>query len=130
MSTPDGPHIVAVEYDVLHDSVWVRTSPYSVLGSHGRDTTLALEAEYLDPTLDVGWSVVARGRGEVVTDPAQLEALEALEARRGRRRPAAASRERALVLRVRWTELFGRRITTREEFEAITHDDGPEHWPG
>ena len=36
MCTPVGPHIVPVNYGVVDDSVVLRTSPYSVLGTHAR----------------------------------------------------------------------------------------------
>jgi hypothetical protein len=43
VSTPMGPHIVPVNYAVVDDCIVLRTSPYSVLGSHARGAILALE---------------------------------------------------------------------------------------
>src|SRR4028119_720576 len=37
VSTPTGPHIVPVNYVVMDDAIIVRTTPYSLLGSHGRN---------------------------------------------------------------------------------------------
>ena len=46
--TPVGPHVVPVNYAVVDDDVVIRTSPYSVLGSHARGSILALEVDHLD----------------------------------------------------------------------------------
>ena len=60
MSTPDGPHIIPVNYSVVDDAVVVRTSPYSLLGTHGRNTVLAFEIDSFDHAYQHGWSVMAR----------------------------------------------------------------------
>ena len=64
MCTPMGPHIVPVNYSVLDDTVIVRTTPYSVLGSHARGSILALEVDHFEYERHHGWSVVARGRAD------------------------------------------------------------------
>lgn len=103
--TPTGPHIVPVNYAVLDDAIVIRTSPYSVLGTYGRDTTLAFEVDWFDHERQRGWSVVARGRGDVVTDAGELEHI------RETREPRPwAGGGRNLYLRLRWTELTGRRL--------------------
>ena len=48
LSSPNGPHIIPVNYAVIDDAVIVRTSPYSVLGTYGRDTMLAFEVDWFD----------------------------------------------------------------------------------
>jgi uncharacterized protein len=105
LSTPTGPHIVPVNYSVVDDAIVVRTSPYSLLGTHGRETTLAFEIDGFDVERERGWSVQARGRAEVVTDRAELERL-----RLAAPRQPWAGGARVLVLRLRWTELTGRRL--------------------
>ena len=70
--TPVGPHIVPVNYAVVDDDVVLRTSPYSVLGSHARGSILALEVDHFDYERQRGWSVVARGRAEAVTSAEEL----------------------------------------------------------
>ena len=105
LSTPTGPHIVPVNYSVVERAIVVRTSPYSLLGTYGRDTTLAFEIDGFDRELERGWSVQARGRAEVVTDRAELDRL-----RLAAPRQPWAGGSRALVLRLRWTELTGRRL--------------------
>src|SRR4029077_16361234 len=96
--TPNGPHIIPVNYSVVDDAVVLRTTPYSLLGSQTRGTVLALEVDHFDYEYHRGWSVVARGRGEVVIDAAELDHIRAIW------NPAAwASGGRTLYLRLRWT---------------------------
>jgi nitroimidazol reductase NimA-like FMN-containing flavoprotein (pyridoxamine 5'-phosphate oxidase superfamily) len=105
LSTSDGPHIIPINYSVVDDAIIVRTSPYSLLGTHGRDSRLAFEIDQFDHEYHRGWSVVARGRAEFVTDPTELDHIRAV------RQPhpwAAGSRE--MHLRLRWDELSGRRL--------------------
>lgn len=103
--TPLGPHIVPVNYAVVDDAAVIRTSPYSVLGSHARGSILALEVDQFDYDRQSGWSVVARGRADAVTGAADLSRIrEVWEPR------AWASGERNLYLRIRWSELSGRRL--------------------
>lgn len=107
VSTPGGPHIIPVNYSVVDGAIVVRTSPYSLLGTHGRNTVLAFEVDYVDHEQQHGWSVVARGRSEVVTDTDELEHIRAEWAPR----PWAAG-ARNLYLRIPWSELTGRRLGT------------------
>jgi nitroimidazol reductase NimA-like FMN-containing flavoprotein (pyridoxamine 5'-phosphate oxidase superfamily) len=103
--TPQGPHIVPVNYSVVEDAVVLRTTPYSLLGSQARGTVLAVEVDEFDYEYHRGWSVVARGRAEHVTDAAELEHI------RDTWIPSPwAAGTRTLYLRVRWTELTGRRL--------------------
>jgi nitroimidazol reductase NimA-like FMN-containing flavoprotein (pyridoxamine 5'-phosphate oxidase superfamily) len=105
VSTPMGPHIVPVNYAVVDDSVILRTSPYSVLGSHARGAILALEIDQFDYTRQRGWSVVARGRADAVTSAEELNHI-----RHVWEPNAWAAGQRNLYLRVRWSELTGRRL--------------------
>jgi len=105
LSAPTGPHIVPVNYSVDERSIVIRTSPYSLLGTHGRDSTLAFEIDGFDPGHERGWSVQVRGRVEVVTDRDELDRLRVAAAHR----PWAGG-VRVLVLRLPWTELSGRRL--------------------
>lgn len=107
MSTPGGPQIVPVNYSVVDAAIIVRTSPYSVLGTYGRDTTLAFEIDHFDHANQRGWSVVARGRADVVHDQAELDHIRAVWEPR-----PWASGVRTLFLRIRWSELSGRQLGT------------------
>lgn len=107
LSSPDGPHIMPVNYSVVESSIIVRTSPYSILGTHGRGSMLAFEVDQFDHDRWRGWSVVARGRAEVVTEPADLDRIRATW------EPHPwASGNRSLYLRLPWSELTGRQIGT------------------
>lgn len=105
VSTPDGPHIVPVNYSVVGEAVVIRTSPYSLLGTYGRGAMLAFEVDGVDHELWRGWSVVARGRASAITDPVELEQIHGA----WEPRPWAAGARR-LHLRIPWTELTGRQI--------------------
>ena len=107
MSTPGGPQIVPVNYSVVDNAIIVRTSPYSLLGTYGRDTTLAFEIDHVDHPNQRGWSVVARGRAEVVHEQAELDHIR----RVWEPRPWASG-VRTLFIRLRWSELSGRQLGT------------------
>jgi uncharacterized protein len=103
--TPVGPHVVPVNYAVVDDAVVLRTSPYSVLGSHARGSILAVEVDQFDYERQRGWSVVARGRAEVVTTAEELKHIRSIWDPN-----AWAAGQRNLYVRVRWSELTGRRL--------------------
>jgi uncharacterized protein len=66
---------------------------------------LAFEVDQFDYERQHGWSVVARGRAEAVVRPDELDHIrETWEPR------PWASGARTLHLRLRWTEISGRRI--------------------
>jgi nitroimidazol reductase NimA-like FMN-containing flavoprotein (pyridoxamine 5'-phosphate oxidase superfamily) len=103
--TPNGPHILPVNYSVVDDAVVIRTTPYSLLGSNAKGSVLALEVDQFDYEYQRGWSVVARGRCDVVVDPAQLEHI-----RETWNPNTWAKGGRTLYLRMRWSEISGRRL--------------------
>jgi nitroimidazol reductase NimA-like FMN-containing flavoprotein (pyridoxamine 5'-phosphate oxidase superfamily) len=103
--TPDGPHIVPVNYSVVDDAIVLRTTPYSLLGSQTRGAVMALEVDQFDYEYHRGWSVVARGRVGMVVDADELEHI-----RQTWNPTAWAAGGRTLYLRIRWTELTGRRL--------------------
>ncbi|HET6561201.1 MAG TPA: pyridoxamine 5'-phosphate oxidase family protein [Marmoricola sp.] len=118
LSTPDGPHIVPVNYSVFEDTIVVRTSAYSILGTYGRDAMLAFEVDHLDYERHVGWSVVVRGRGW-----AELEPDEITRIRAAWQPHPWASGQRNLYLRIRWETLSGRSLGTdwTRENESPVH---------
>ena len=103
--TPDGPHIVPVNYLLLDDTVVVRTSAYSLLGTYARDAVVALEIDHAEPGTRSGWSVVVRGRCTVESDPRTIRSLRAM-APEG---PWAGG-TRNLYLRLRTDDLTGRTV--------------------
>ena len=102
---PDGPHILPINYVVVDDAIVVRTSPYSLLGTHGRDAILVFEIDQFDYDYHRGWSVAARGRAEVLQDPHELEHIHGMWAPH-----PWASGVRPLFIRIPWKELTGRRL--------------------
>jgi nitroimidazol reductase NimA-like FMN-containing flavoprotein (pyridoxamine 5'-phosphate oxidase superfamily) len=108
LSTPTGPHIVPVNYSVVDDAIIIRTSPYSLLGTYGRDTTVAFEIDEFDLEGPWAWSVQARGRVEPLIDRAELQVI-----RETAEPHPWAGGARTLFLRLRWTELSGREIGSR-----------------
>ncbi len=120
LATPTGPHIVPVNYSVVDDAIIVRTSPYSVLGTHGRDTTFAFEIDAFDRERARGWSVQARGRIEALADRTELQAVrDAAEPQ-----PWAGG-ARPLYLRLRWNELTGRQVGARWNLLEDQEQDPP-----
>ena len=105
LNTPDGPHIVPVNYAVHDDAVVFRTTPYSVLGTHGWRERLAFEVDHLDHERWRGWSVVAAGPGEMVENAVELAAIRTF----WDPRPWAGG-QRLLYIRLRWDRLTGRQI--------------------
>ena len=103
--TPDGPHIVPVNYAVIDDAIVFRTTPYSVVGTYGRNTLMSFEVDHVDYEYSSGWSVVARGRGDAVTDARKLDEIAAA----WRPKPWASG-TRNLIFSIRWNELTGRRL--------------------
>jgi nitroimidazol reductase NimA-like FMN-containing flavoprotein (pyridoxamine 5'-phosphate oxidase superfamily) len=101
----DRPHIVPVNYTVLGDSVVVRTAPYSLLGRFGADRPVAFEVDNVDYEDHKGWSVVAHAVAEHIEDVSDL----ADETPFWDPQPWAGG-TRLLYLRLRWTELTGRRL--------------------
>jgi uncharacterized protein len=93
-----------LNYSVTDGSVVLCTTPYSLLGTYGRDSMLAFEIDHFEHARQRGWSVVVRGRAEPVEDPADLARLVRLLPR-----PWAAGR-RSLYLRIPLTEVTGRRL--------------------
>jgi nitroimidazol reductase NimA-like FMN-containing flavoprotein (pyridoxamine 5'-phosphate oxidase superfamily) len=104
-TTPDGPHIIPVNYSVVDDSIIVRTAAYSVLGTYGIVAKVAFQIDQVDYEYWTGWSVLARGRTEAIADADEIQRINQAWAPH----PWAAG-QRNLYLAVRWTELTGRRL--------------------
>lgn len=104
LATPTGPHIVPLNYAVSEGDVVVCTTPYSLLGTYGRDHLLAFEVDHFEYPRQRGWSVVVRGRATAVDDSEELRTLV-----RVLPRPWATG-SRSLYLRIPLTEVTGRRL--------------------
>jgi nitroimidazol reductase NimA-like FMN-containing flavoprotein (pyridoxamine 5'-phosphate oxidase superfamily) len=105
VATPDGPHIVPLNYSVVDESVVFRTTPFSVLATYGRNAKLAFEVDHFREEQQLGWSVLVRGRADVVTDPAELAHIRRIWA------PYPwADGARNLHFRIPFQELTGRSV--------------------
>jgi transcriptional regulator with XRE-family HTH domain len=105
LRTGQGPAVLPVNYDVVDDAVVFRTAadatPAAAVGAE-----VAFEVDHIDDAMSQGWSVLAVGTAEAVTDPEAVERLE----RRAHSAPWAGG-TRPLWVRVRPARLTGRRIT-------------------
>lgn len=105
VNAADGPHILPVNYSVVDGAIVLRTAPGGLIGTHGPGATVAFEIDLVDHVYQRGWSVLARGPLEVVDDPAMVARVRAV----WEPRPWAGG-NRSLLLRLRWTQLSGRRL--------------------
>lgn len=103
--TPRGPRIVPVNYTVYRGDIFLRTTPFSELGTYGRDVDLAFEVDEVDMEAKTGCSAVAIGHSEAVEDPDEVSQIQA----DANPIPWAGER-RHLYIRLRTRELTGRRI--------------------
>lgn len=102
---PDGPQILPVNYSVVDEAIVVRTSPDSLLASHGCGVTVAFEVDYVNYAYRRGCSVVARGETEIVVDEAEVAHVHSV----WEPRPWAGG-ARPVLIRLRWRELSGRQL--------------------
>ncbi len=104
MLTPHGVDVVPVNYVVQDRAIVIRTSSGSVLARYGHGNHLVFEVDAVDATRWSGWSVIARGPGEVrdvdltVLPPAGL-----------RPKPWADG-DRGTEVRLAWRQLSGRSL--------------------
>lgn len=105
LALPDGPRIVPVNYTVQDDSIVLRTSPYSEVGTYGVGALIAFEVDDFDADLEEGWSVVVRGRTSRIDDADELARLKTA----WDPKPWAAGM-RTLHLRLPWQQVSGRRL--------------------
>ena len=102
---PDGPHIIPVNYALVDEALVFRTSPFSLLATHGREATVAFEVDDLDQVTHTGWSVLVRGR----TGPV-FSSTEIAHIRRIWEPVPWADGVRNLYIRLTPTQVSGRRI--------------------
>jgi nitroimidazol reductase NimA-like FMN-containing flavoprotein (pyridoxamine 5'-phosphate oxidase superfamily) len=108
LCTEAGPQIYPLNFTVDGQAIVFRTSPHSMLGASGWGVEVAFEVDHLDWSTRRGWSVVVKGRADVVEDPADADRLREL----GREPAPWASGLRRLYIRVPWREITGRTVGT------------------
>ena len=106
--TPTGPLIYPLNFAVDGQSIVFRTSAYGTLGSIGWGIEVAFEADHFDWSTRRGWSVVVKGRADIIEDPAEADRLREL----GREPTPWAGGVRRLYVRVPWREITGRTVGT------------------
>ncbi|MFF7795658.1 pyridoxamine 5'-phosphate oxidase family protein [Streptomyces sp. NPDC007991] len=110
VSTPDGrPAVVPVNYEVVEDAIVFRTAPDSVPAA-AVGTEVAFEVDHVDEAMSKGWSVLAVGPANVVTEPDAVRGL----AQRAHTEPWAGG-AREMWVSIRPTRLTGRRITPADQ---------------
>ncbi|CAM5573683.1 pyridoxamine 5'-phosphate oxidase family protein [Streptomyces aurantiogriseus] len=109
VSTPDGPAVIPVNYEVVDDAIAFRTAPDSAPAS-AVGTEVAFEVDHVDEAMSQGWSVLAVGPARVVTDPDEVRRL----AQHAHTTPWAGG-EREMWVSIQPTRLTGRRISPRDQ---------------
>lgn len=105
--TPKGPDMMPVNYTTVDGAILIRTAVDSPIARHCSGEQLLFETDYVNYERAHGWSVIARGVGECV------DAEQLTEDERSVPEPQPwAHRGEPVWVRLRWTELTGRRIGT------------------
>ena len=104
-----GPVAIPVNYKMDGDDVIFRTSGTSGVGAEMRVNAalgqrVAFDVDHLDDALAEGWSVLLSGTARIITDPAELDRVKALDIE-----PWAAG-DRDLYVRLVPAEITGRHI--------------------
>ncbi|GBP99468.1 DUF1918 domain-containing protein [Streptomyces spongiicola] len=102
VTTPDGPAVVPVNYEVIDDRIAFRSAPGSVPAA-AAGSEVAFEVDHLDETASRGWSVLVVGPARHVTEPGAVRRLT----------EAAHTRPWAGGEREMWVSIQPRRITGR-----------------
>jgi nitroimidazol reductase NimA-like FMN-containing flavoprotein (pyridoxamine 5'-phosphate oxidase superfamily) len=109
VSTPDGPEVMPVNYEVVDDAIVFRTAPGSALAA-ATGTDVAFEVDHVDEAMSQGWSVLAVGAARAVTEPGAVRRL----ADRAHTRPWAGGK-RELWISIQPKRLTGRRISPSDQ---------------
>lgn len=109
VTTPEGPAVIPVNYEVLDDAIAFRTAPDSVPAA-AVGSEIAFEVDHVDEAMSRGWSVLAIGPARVVTEPDEVRRLTD----RAHTAPWAGG-GREMWVSIRPTRLTGRRITPADQ---------------
>jgi nitroimidazol reductase NimA-like FMN-containing flavoprotein (pyridoxamine 5'-phosphate oxidase superfamily) len=105
-ATPEGPEIYPVNFTVDSHAIHFRTTAYSRLGRIVDGKDVAFEVDHLNWSTRQGWSVVLKGRAEVIDDPDEVDRLREL----GHEPQPWAQGMRRLYVRIAWKEITGREV--------------------
>lgn len=117
LAAPDGPHVYPVSYRYHDHGVVFRTSTHSILGRLAIGQPAAVQVTDLDATSRSGWSVLVRGRSQMITDPAQLVALWSADELQ-----PWVDGYRAVFIKIPATQLSGRDFVDHD----ASHHDRPD----
>jgi uncharacterized protein len=98
------PAIFPVNFVVDGDYIVFRTGTGTKLEAATSHAVVAFQCDQVDPVEHRGWSVMAIGKSELVTDPTELHRLSHLPL------TSWAGGERTSIVRVRMELVSGRRI--------------------
>ncbi len=98
------PVILPVNYVLDQGQVVFRTASGTKLDAAWRNAPVAFEIDALDPDGREGWSVLVRGRAEVIESPARIADLEELGLK------PWADGDRPVYVSIRQSAISGRRI--------------------
>lgn len=73
------PHVVPVNYRVHHGAVVFRSGSGTKLAAALAEHPVSFEVDRIDENTQTGWSVLVSGRAWVVTEPAALATIAALD---------------------------------------------------
>jgi nitroimidazol reductase NimA-like FMN-containing flavoprotein (pyridoxamine 5'-phosphate oxidase superfamily) len=99
------PAIFPVTYALLGDDIVFLTGEGTKLRAALAGAVVAFQVDHIDEVEGSGWSVMAVGLAEEITDPVEFRAAEAIHLR-----PFAAG-DRTHFVRIRTEFLSGRRIS-------------------
>jgi transcriptional regulator with XRE-family HTH domain len=109
VSTPDGPAVIPVNYEVIDDAIAYRTAPGSVPAA-AVGAEVAFEADHVDEAMSQGWSVLVVGPARAVTEPDAVRRLSEC----AHTEPWAGG-EREMWVSIQPTRLTGRRISPADQ---------------
>jgi uncharacterized protein len=99
------PVILPVNYALVDRSILFLTSEHGSMSQWATTADVAFQVDEIDSPRWSGWSVLAQGPCEVVPEPEASQLLRQLP------RPCPwADGDRRTLLRLRWTQIAGRRL--------------------
>jgi transcriptional regulator with XRE-family HTH domain len=99
-----GPVAVPVNFRMDRDDVIFRTSPNDSMAAAVRQRHVSFDVDHIDDARSEGWSVLLTGRARIITDPAELDRVQALHVE-----PWAGG-DRPAYVRLMPAQITGRRI--------------------
>lgn len=66
------PVIFPVNYAIDNGTIVFRTDRGTKFSAAVQDSYVAFEVDWVEPTWQIGWSVVVRGQAHLITDPEEL----------------------------------------------------------